>query len=276
MGAFTKVIVNTFGIDLPLLEWFGLSAMSAMGNYLTPFQGGAAIRALYLKSRHDLPYSLFLSTLSTLYVLTFATSAAIGLLATLGLYIRLALFQTTLVAFFLGLLCLPCVLFVLVRIMPPLKTAPDTSGTANWFKKVIQKSTFQVIQGWQIISTRRAVLARLITISILNVCVTMLMINVSFAAFHIKLPILESLVLSSLFMVSSMIPITPSGLGVAEAAIIVVAQGFVDNRSLSSLSAGLNRSIMIINSIAWGISFSYILSRKRGMSPDTGPDPCEK
>ena len=38
MGLFTKIIVKCFGIELGFLEWFGLSAMSAMGNYLTPFR----------------------------------------------------------------------------------------------------------------------------------------------------------------------------------------------------------------------------------------------
>jgi uncharacterized protein (TIRG00374 family) len=274
MGAFTKIIVGCFGVKLSFLEWFGLSAMSAMGNYLTPFQGGVAVRAVYLKSRHRFPYASFLSTLSTLYVLTFSTSAALGLLAMLGLYLRLGFFDGTPVFLFLAILCLPAVIFALARLMPSITArlekweAVDNPKTPT-LKRLLLRCTSRlagildrVAEGWRIISTHRNTLTLLILVSLLNAGVTLLMIHFSFMAFRIELPLLESLVLSSLFMVSSMLPITPSGLGIAEVLIVLTAQGFVDNSSLSSLSAGLNRSVMIISSIVWGVLFSYILGQQ--------------
>ena len=70
MGMFTWINLDALGIRLRFGEWFGLSAMTAMGNYLIAFRGGAAIRGVYLKSKYHFPYSLFLSTVASLYLLT--------------------------------------------------------------------------------------------------------------------------------------------------------------------------------------------------------------
>ena len=274
MGVFTKIIVTAFDIKLGFREWFGLSAMSAMGNYLTPFRGGAAVRAVYLKSRHNLSYSSFLSTLSALYVLTFSTSAMLGLLATLGLYLQFDILETTLLVFFSILLCLPIVLLLSTRIVPSLETCSEkletaNTSVANWRKKLFLHTSLRltqvltrILEGWRIISNHRGVPFWLILVSVSNACATLMMIHFSLAAFHIDLPLIESLVLSSLFMVSSMIPITPSGLGIAEAAIILAAQEFVTDNTLTGLSVGLNRSIMILSSIVWGALFSHALGHQ--------------
>lgn len=271
-GAFTKIIVYSMGINLGFLEWFGLSAISAMGNYLTPFRGGAAVRAVYLKSRHDLSYSLFLSTLSILYVLTFATSAALGLLASVGLYVWLDFFNKTMVLFFTFLLLLPVGFLALIKVKPrlfQLRNRGDSAtlknrGYPTWLFGAVRwllEMTNKIMEGWQSIFIHPRTLVRLVGASILNASVTLLMIHFSFAALTSRLPLLQSLVLSSLFMISSMIPITPSGLGVAELALVLASRGFVEDSSLSVLSAGLNRSVMMLSSIVWGTLFSYILGR---------------
>ena len=286
MGSFTKVIVGSLGIELDILEWFGLSAMSTMGNYLTPFRGGAAVRAVYLKSRHGLPYSLFLSTLSTLYVITFATSAALGLLAVLLLYLWFGFIDGALVLFFVFCLSLPVLLFSLARVMPrlprrwePQKISgipPGLNGPAPlaYLISRCMEVVNRIIEGWQVISAHGGTLAHLVGLSLLNASVTLLMIHFSFAAFAVRLPLLESLVLSSLFMLSALIPITPSGLGVAEAMLVMASRGFGVGGSLSVLSAGLNRSMMLLSSLLWGSLFSYILGRRAvpAMASDTLED----
>lgn len=264
MGSFTKVIVGSLGIDLGLLEWFGLSALSTMGNYLTPFRGGAAVRAVYLKSKHDLSYSLFLSTLSALYVITFATNAVLGMLAVLALYLWIGFIDVTLLPFFLALCFLPVVLLVFVRATPRLPNSfgDKDSNVPHRILRQLIALTGQVIEGWQIISARKSTVLQLLALSVLNSGVTLLMIHFSFVAFGAQLPLMESLVLSSLFMISSMIPLTPSGLGVAEVVLVLVSQGFGVEQVLGVFSTGLNRTVMILSSIVWGSLFSYILGRR--------------
>jgi uncharacterized protein (TIRG00374 family) len=272
MGLFTRVIVGSLGVDLGLAEWFGLSALSAMGNYLSPFRGGAALRAIYLKSKHGLSYPLFISTLSVLYVLTLCTSSALGLLALVGLYAVSGTAPGLLVSLFVALVVIPVAVLSFAKAIP-LRMAreswqndspPDQHRLVAWTLQARNRLTAtvsRIVAGWHVISSRRGTVAQLVGTSVLNASISMLMIHFSFASFGADLPLLQSLVLSNVFMLSSMIPLTPSGLGVAEVALVLTARGFVGDSALSTLSAGLNRSVMMFSSVLLGIPFSYLLGR---------------
>lgn len=80
-GLILKYFLESFKIKLEFKEWFGLSVITTMGNYLTPFRGGAVARAVYLKKIHQFSYSYFLSTLAGIYIVIFLVYSFIGLLA---------------------------------------------------------------------------------------------------------------------------------------------------------------------------------------------------
>ncbi|OQY21616.1 MAG: hypothetical protein B6I34_07030 [Anaerolineaceae bacterium 4572_32.1] len=249
MGLFTKVIMASLEISLDFPEWFGLSAMTSMGNYLSPFRGGAAIRGVYLKTKHNLPYTLFLSTLSSLYVLSFSTNAVIGLLAMTALWLGLGITNPILTFSLAACLLLPVALFVVVRWTPRLP--------GRW-----AEGLNRVIEGWGFIAARPGAMIKLIALSILNASVTLLMIHFSFAALGTNLPLVKSLIISTLFLVSAMIPITPAGLGVAEMILVLTSQTLGMTDTLSILSAGLNRSAMLASSLLLGPLFGYLLSKR--------------
>jgi len=279
MGLFTKFVVSALGIELGFVEWFGITAMSAMANYLTPFRGGAAVRAVYLKLHHGLPYSFFVSTLSALYLLSFATSAVLGLLAEVTLRLRYGVSDTSTVVFSIIVLLLPVVLFALARWAPRLSeqrtNETATRGSSGWPARVVHRGVEiarQVVEGWRLISSKPAKLLWLVCASLLNAGVTLLMIHTAFVAVGVRLPLLESLVLSSLFMISSLIPLTPSGLGVAEIAVVMASQDLGVRGPLGVLSAGLNRTVMILISILWGTLFTYVLSRRAVVVPPQGDE----
>lgn len=253
MGLFTKVIQGSLEIRLDFLEWFGLSAMTSMGNYLSPFRGGAAIRGVYLKTKHGLPYSLFLSTLAILYVLSFSTNAIIGLLAMVALWLCFGVTNPMLTLFLTACLSLPVTFFVVVRRLPRLP--------GRW-----AESINQVVEGWQIIAAHPGTLVTLIALSAVNAGTTLLMIHFSFAAFGKDLPLVKSLIVSTLFLISAMIPVTPAGLGIAEMMLVLASQTLGVKGVLSILSAGLNRSAMIAASLMLGPLFSYILSKRPSSS----------
>ena len=278
MGALTKFALSSLGIELSLMEWFGLSAVSAMGNYLTPFRGGAAVRAVYLKSRHHLSYPLFISTLLTVNILAFSASAALGFLAALGMYVWYGFLDTVMMAVFILLLCLPGVVFSLARAMP--RFSPRLSecrGTASWrgafFSRVgswVVEILSRIVEGWQIVSAHSATLLMLIAVSIANACVTLLMIHFSFTAFGARLPLLESLMLGSLYMTSGMIPITPSGLGVAEVVMVLASRGSASDAPSIVLAAGLTRVVMLTSSVLFGTVFGYVLGTRTVPTGDLG------
>jgi uncharacterized protein (TIRG00374 family) len=249
MGLFTKVIMGSLGISLDLLEWFGLSTMTSMGNYLSPFRGGAAIRGVYLKTKHGLPYTLFLSTLSILYLLSFSTNAVIGLLAMAALWLDFGVTNLALTLFLVACLALPGTFLGIVKRFPRLP--------GRW-----AESVNRMIEGWKIIAAHPSTLVTLIALSVLNAGTTLLMIHFSFAAFDQDLPLIKSLIVSTLFLISAMIPVTPAGLGIAEAMLVLTSQMLGVEDVVSIFSAGLNRSAMIATSLLLGPLFSYILSRR--------------
>jgi len=284
LGLFTKVVVASLGIKLSVKEWVGLAAMSTLGNYLTPFRGGAAIRAVYLKSRHGMPYPCFLSTLTVLYVMNLSTSAALGLLALIVLYVWLGTAESGLFLVFLAILSLPLPVFAITRGMPVQEkslgeTRPiwnpivaQDAGLLFRARRFCVETVTSMIEGWTIISTRASTVGQLILLSISNAIVTLFMIHSSFIAFGVSLPLPQSLVISSLFMTISLIPLTPSGLGIAEMTMVLVSQGFGVDGTLGVLSAGLNRSIMIFASLLWGLLFSIILRHRLIPSESPGQE----
>ena len=248
MGMFTWINLDALGIRLGFGEWYGLSAMTAMGNYLIAFRGGAAIRGVYLKSRYNFPYSLFLSTVASLYLLTFPTNAFLGLLALAGVYLWLGVSQPALALFLLACIIGPVSFLILIR------WAPQFSG--RWTSKLNP-----VVEGWKVLTAKPTTVVKLILASVFNSLVTVLMIHFSFHALGVELPLVQSGVLGILYLISAMAPITPAGMGFAEAALVLASGALGLDSAINILAAGLNRSAMLVVSLLLGPIFTLLLSR---------------
>ena len=251
MGTFTWINLDALGIRLGFGEWYGLAAMTAMGNYLIAFRGGAAIRGVYLKSRYNFPYSLFLSTVASLYLLTFPTNAFLGLLALAGVYRWVGISQPALALFLLACIIGPLGFLILIR------WAPRFSG--RWASKLNP-----MIEGWKVLTAKPATVVKLILASVFNSLVTVLMIHFSFHALGVELPLVQSGVLGILYLISAMVPITPAGMGFAEATLVLASGALGLDSTLNILAAGLNRSAMLVVSLLLGPIFTLILSRRSG------------
>ena len=251
MGMFTWINLDALGIRLGFWEWYGLSAMTAMGNYLIAFRGGAAIRGVYLKSRYNFPYSLFLSTVASLYLLTFPTNAFLGLLALAGVTLWLGISQPALTLFLLVCIAGPVGFLILIR------WVPQFSG--RWASKLNL-----VIEGWKVLTVKPSTVVKLILASVFNSLVTVLMIHFSFHALGVELPLVKSGVLGVLYLISAMVPITPAGLGFAEATLVLASGAFGLDSTINILAAGLNRSAMLVVSLLLGPAFAVLLSRRSG------------
>lgn len=249
MGMFTWINLGALGVQLGFWEWYGLSTMTAMGNYLIAFRGGAAIRGVYLKSKYNLPYSLFLSTVASLYLLTFPTNAVLGLVALVGVYFELNISQPMLMLFLLLCIGGPVSFLTLVR------RAPEFSG--RWASKLNL-----VIDGWRVLTTKPSTVVKLILASVFNSFVTILMIHFSFNALRVELPLAQSSVLGILYLISAMVPITPAGMGFAEATLVLTSSAFGVDSTINILAAGLNRSVMLVVSSILGPFFTLVLSHK--------------
>ena len=251
MGMFTWINLDALGVHLGFWEWYGLSAMTAMGNYLIAFRGGAAIRGVYLKSKYDLPYATFLSTVASLYLLTIPTNALLGFIALQIIYLGLGISQPGLALLLMAAFAGPVVFLVLIR------RAPRFSG--RWTSKLNL-----VVEGWRLLTAKPLTVIKLVLTSVLNSCVTVLMIHISFKALGVDLPLIKSGVLGILYLISAMVPITPAGLGFAETTLVLASSAFGLDSTINILAAGLHRSVILLVSLVLGPLFTLILSRESG------------
>lgn len=79
-GLFTKFTLKTFNKNISIGETNLLSLLSSLGNFFGPILGGASIRAIYLKKKHNFLYSNFISTLYGYFAISFLSNTFIGLL----------------------------------------------------------------------------------------------------------------------------------------------------------------------------------------------------
>ena len=70
-GIKIKYLAEPFGIKLIFKEHFGLSVVTSFYNMITPFRGGLAAKAVYLKNKHGFSYTNYLATVAGLYVINF-------------------------------------------------------------------------------------------------------------------------------------------------------------------------------------------------------------
>ena len=70
-GTLLDILMRPFGIKLSFKEYFSLSIITSFYNYITPFRGGMAARAVYLKKKYNFSYTNFLAILSAIYIIIF-------------------------------------------------------------------------------------------------------------------------------------------------------------------------------------------------------------
>ncbi|MCP5095252.1 MAG: hypothetical protein GY943_06850, partial [Chloroflexi bacterium] len=117
-GYYLKLFARVFGVQLRIREWFGLAFITTMGNYLTPLSGGMVARATYLKVRHSMPYSQFLSLLAASYLMIFWVAGVLGLVAAWKLE-AVAQGSELVLIFFVVMVTAVSILFILPPIQLP-------------------------------------------------------------------------------------------------------------------------------------------------------------
>ncbi|MGB2961368.1 MAG: hypothetical protein WBC52_03020, partial [Candidatus Omnitrophota bacterium] len=78
LGYNFRILISFFGIKLAFREWFGLTGMAAMANYLLPAKAGLAAQAVYLKKEYGFRYMNYLSSMTGFYAVSFLVNAVVG------------------------------------------------------------------------------------------------------------------------------------------------------------------------------------------------------
>lgn len=81
LGLLNWYILRVFSIKLNYWECYFISAVTTMTNFLMPLRGGSGFRAVYLKKRHDLPYTRYISIMAAIYTFQLFVFTLFGLLS---------------------------------------------------------------------------------------------------------------------------------------------------------------------------------------------------
>jgi len=256
-GVYQRVVSKTFGIDLRPREWFGLAAVTAMGNYLTPFSGGLFARAAYLKRRHDFPYTDFVAVLASNYMIVIAVVSITGMAVLLPLAAVDRGLWPLLLFFAAALSVLPLSLFVPLR------------GLGGRHRLLLRAQ--QVLEGFARVRGDRVLLAKLTGITLLNVAVGALLYDAAFHAIGSPVPWRTALLIYLLTSFAFLINITPGNLGVQEIAAGLAATILGAGADMGFLASLVVRAVTILLAFTLGPVFSCILAKELAAPRDGAP-----
>ncbi len=234
-GLFIKFILKPFDKYISLIESGRVSLISSVGNFFAPVGAGFGFRAVYLKKKHNLPYSEYLSTLSGNYIIVFLVNSFFALVALYLLRSHHSKQYLVLIGLFSGT-------FIMSLALSILKIPASLQRKVNNNKRLskISKPFFQVIDGWNKIVADKSLMVRLISIIFFNILITIAIATLEIHALHFHIGLPQLLLFSVLGSLSLFINLTPANLGVKEAI-------YIFSRSVIGFSTGQILSIALLD-----------------------------
>lgn len=257
-GLYLKVFAGKFGMYLRPREWFGLTVVTTMGNYLTPFSGGLIARASYLKHRHAFSYTRFLAMMAANYLIAFALISLTGIVTLLTLPEKQDESWLVLIFFFATLITV-----WLVSIFPSI-----TAGSKNQMVLLVQRAT----EGLDIIRRDPVLLGKLIVLTLMNILIGALLFYVAFISLGSMLPFRVALLIYLLTTFTLLINITPGNFGIQEAGTSMAAAILGAGVEMGLMASLMIRAATILSAFSLGPVFSYLLSKELIAKQDCGAD----
>jgi uncharacterized protein (TIRG00374 family) len=244
LGWINKYHLIPFNIKLSFKEWFGLAAITSFYNVITPFRGGLAARASYLKRKRGLNYSHFLSSLAALGIMMFIAPCILGIISLGILYYSYGIFNWVVFLIFL----IGFFVFSSIFIMPKIRGK----------NKLIAKLNIAV-EGWHEIKKHKKILLKIFLINLLQIFIGAVGMFFTYRVFGIDINFISGLLLVCMGILSGLIAITPANLGISEA--IYAFSGLVVgiNPVYSISAVVLMRVVHFVIMGVLGPIYSYIL-----------------
>lgn len=249
MGLLNKVILDSLDVRLVPKEWFGLAVVTNFGNHLLPVRGGASAKALYLKIRHQLPISIFVSTLGATYLLNTLLAASIGAVCVMLLDVpaRPEL-QQEIVGVLVGA-ALVLAIFMLIPVRLP--------EVNNWALAFVRN----MLTGWEHIRSRPWLLSKIAALLLANFLALAINLRLCFFALGIEVSLVSTAAIATLLGLTRLIALTPANLGIQEAGIAFVAElagvGFDEGLAVGLLLRLMHVAVIFV----LGPIYSYRLTR---------------
>ncbi|MCB0193889.1 MAG: flippase-like domain-containing protein [Anaerolineae bacterium] len=247
-GLYQKAFANKFEVDLKFVEWFGLSIVTTMGNYMTPFSGGMVFRAAYLKHQHKFAYARFATLIASNYLVVFWVVGVVGFGVLISffplreVYLRLALF-------FLAVSMIISTLILLPNIRLP-----------GNYPLVISLNIS--LEGWNAVKNDRKLLVQLALYTVLNILLNGLSFWIAYIAVGVQISFPSALLISLIGVFSILLNVTPGNLGIQEVVISISSNLLGAGSGEGLLVALIVRTSTLLLVFVLGPIFSYILTKK--------------
>ena len=250
----TQYLIKPLKVNLSFIETYALSIMTGFYNLITPFRGGMAARAIYLKKKHNFSYSNFFATLSATYIVMFFVASIFGLFASYFIYSQKGSYNIILIGIF-------TVVFLAMIFLMLLPDFSKTRFASSISKKPFLEKFLRVINGWQIIKHNKKIISLIIIVSAFQLILAAISLIFQFSIFGWEISFYEALLISSIGSIGILISITPAGLGIQESITIFTALALGISPSQSLPVAILGRLITTVILFILGPVSSYWLLR---------------
>lgn len=254
LGYNFKVLISFFDIELVLRQWFGLTCIASMANYILPAKAGTAAQAVYLKKEYGFKYSNFLSSITGFYAVTFLVNSVAGMVLSGYLFFSGRSVGSDIFIFFAAALVVTAIFLIMIYHFPKLTTRFSFiqgffDGLKNFHNKP-DRALFLVISQVGVIL---AIGIRLL---------------IAFRVLGIGIDLVSCMVIALITSFSIFISLTPGNLGIKELLITFSSSILGVSPGQALMVAIVDRSMDIVISFASGYVFTYVLAVKKNNAED--------
>lgn len=248
-AAYFYMAMKLFGYPLIFGESLGLTVINTMYSYMLPAKTGVAVRAYYLRLKHDFPYSSYLSFLAGNYIV-----GAIAALILVNFFTFYFWHKQQLPdhLFYSVLALLPfsiLLIFLLEKIRIP------EEKVKNKFLIFIKNST----SGIRTFKTNKKLFVYTFFAQLAILIVNALRLFITFHLLDFDVELSRVIMVQILLFFSMFVSITPGNLGIREGIIAFSAAFLFVSTDEALLVAIVDRAVLIISVFASGLFYTKTL-----------------
>ena len=240
LSLLNQLLFRKLNIHISMLESLSLCNLTSIFNYAVPIRGGAAFRAFYLNTYHQVSYSYFIGSLAvTSFIIIFVISF-VGIISQGVLWIQFDLIDWFSLVIFASFI----LLFIIVMI---LKINPLSHfQIQNGFLKKVDR----VFKSCEMIRKDRSLVGLIILISILKVLIGAFITYLCFNAISNPIEYSKILHLACISNFTTLLSITPGAIGVQEGIMMFVGKTLAISQADILMVSFINRmAFLVINTL---------------------------
>ena len=244
-----KILMLFFNIRLSFKEWFGLTAISTMTNYLFPVKAGMVAQAAYLKKRHLFSYTHFLSSFIVFLIFAFLVNSFMGVILSLVSYPGKLILENKLFLLFSAVSLVTFIMLCSLYFMKLIRIKWHlfqrfTEGAGMFFND--RRNLF-------ILALTQAVVVFSVSLRFLF----------AFWSIGISINIVSCAIIALIVSFSLLFSITPANMGIKEFFVVLSSKAVGITAAQGIMVALIDRGIDMIASFITGGICSYLLAKDK-------------